>query len=86
MNFYPSITQSYRHWNENLVKKVPAALIGTSLQTIQQFFRKCMDYQNAYKLGLHGPDVGAQLKLYKSYRMPPPFERTDDLRKGSHLN
>ena len=33
---------------ENLVKKVPIALLNTSMQTIGHFFRKSRDYQHAY--------------------------------------
>ena len=51
------------------------------MQTIRRFFRKCRDYQNAYRLGLSGPEVGDQLKVYKSHRMPPPFECSADMVK-----
>jgi len=66
---------------ENLVKRVPEVLVSTSLSSIRRFFRKCRDYQNAYRLGLSGPDVGAQIKIYKSHRMPPPHESNEDLVK-----
>ena len=72
-----------RYSYDNLVKKVPTSLIKMqSLKTIRNFFRKCRDYQKAYSLGLKGLDVGVQLKIYKSHRMPPPHECTHSLVKN----
>ena len=67
---------------DNLVRRVPEVLVKTSISSIRRFFRKCRDYQNAYSLGLAGPDVGAQIKAYKSHRMPPPHESNEDLVKN----
>ena len=67
---------------DNLVKKIPIALFDPAhcaMQTIRRFFRKCRDYQSAYRLGLSGPEVGDQLKVYKSHRMPPTFECSADM-------
>ena len=95
--YYPALSALERVWGmakrwlqrvckfkyDDLLKKIPKALVGPtcSTATIRRFFRKCRDYQNAYKLGLHGPDVGAKMKVYKSHRMPPPFECTEELTK-----
>ena len=65
-------------------KPAPIALLDgvvNSMQTIRRFFRKSRDYQDAYKMGLHGPAVSAQLKVFKSHRMPPPHECSEDLIK-----
>ena len=60
--------------DENFVKKVPIALVKSFLQCIHRFSRKSMDYQQAYRMGLSGPDAGAQIKVFKSHRMFPPWQ------------
>ena len=67
--------------DENFVKKVPIALVKSFLQCIHRFSRKSMDYQQAYRMGFSGPDAGAQIKVFKSHCMPPPYECNKDVVK-----
>ena len=58
-----------------LRRVVPDALDSVSLDTIRKYFRKCRNYNLAYREGeMTGKDADIKVKEYKSHRRVPTIE------------
>ena len=62
-------TRAYANGKINTLRKiVPEGLESCSKELIYKFFRKCRDYEQAYRNGSDGSEVDKVVKVYKSHR------------------